>query len=118
MNEQTDFLEEVGKLTAYTEQYVKDQIAYQKLEVAERSSKVIALGIVFSIIGVFAFIILILLSIVLGLYIGERMNSYVDGFLIVVIIYVMFCSLLFLLRKPLFIAPITLKIVKKVYEQE
>lgn len=118
MKEQTDFLEEVGRMSAYTEQYVKDQLAYRKLELTERSSKVIALGVLLTIVGTFAFIIMLLLSVALGLYIGEQIDSYVQGFLIVAGGYFLLGLLLFLLRKPLFIAPITIQMLKKIYEQE
>ena len=42
MKDEADFMEEVGKLTAYAQQYVKDQVAYGKLEIAERSSLAIS----------------------------------------------------------------------------
>lgn len=118
MNEQADFLEEVGKLTAYAQQYVKDQVEYGKLELSERSSKAISWLILLTIVGTFAFIILLLLSIALGLYIGQRMDSYITGFLIVAGLYFLLGVLLFLLRKPLFVAPITIQLVKKIYERD
>lgn len=118
MNEQADFLEEVGKLTAYAQQYVKDQVEYGKLELADRSSKAIAWVVLLAIVGTFSFIILLLLSLALGLYIGQRMDSYISGFLIVAGIYFLLGVLLFLLRKPLFVRPITLQLVKKIYEHD
>ncbi|MEM9990946.1 MAG: phage holin family protein [Bacteroidota bacterium] len=116
MNEQTDFLEEVGKITGYTQQYIKDQVAYQKLDMVEKSSNAISWGIVLTIVGTFAFLILLLLSIALGLYIGEQVASYPLGFLIVTGGYLLLSLLLLLLRKPLFTNPIAAKLLKKIYE--
>ena len=118
MKDEADFMEEVGKLTAYAQQYVKDQVAYGKLEIAERSSLAISWIVILAIVGTFAFIISLLLSLALGLYIGQCMDSYVTGFLVVAGIYFIFGLLLFLLRKPLFVAPITIQLIKKIYERD
>jgi hypothetical protein len=113
MEEKTDFLEEVGKVAGYAQEYVDAQIELLKLEFVERLSKSIALIFVSFLLGSIAIITFTLLTVALGLYLGQLLDNYIQAFLIIAGCYFLLGVLLFILRKLLFIKPIMLSFFKQ-----
>ena len=110
----TDFLEEVGKLTAYARAYVDDRIEHTKLIVAEGSVKTIS-GLVHAVVvSILGSLLIIFLSVVAGLAIGRAMEDYVMGFLIVCAFYLLVLVLYLALRKKLVSDPLTKIIIQKI----
>lgn len=114
MEEKTDFLEEVGKLNVYAQQYIKDQLELYKIEAAERSAKTIAQIITILVLVSIASIIFLLLTVVVGLYLGDYLDSYPQAFLMISGGYFLIGLLFYLLRKPILTNPLMLMLVKQV----
>ncbi len=113
MEEKTDFLEEVGKVAGYAQEYADAQIELLKLELVERLSKSIAFIVVSFLLGSVAIIIFTLITVALALYLGELLENYVKAFLIIAGGYFLMGILLFIIRKPLFIKPIMLAFLRQ-----
>ncbi len=113
MENKTDFLEEVGKVVGYGQEYANTQIELLKLEFTERLSSAVALVVVAILLGSIAAIVFTLLNVVLGLYLGSLLNNYIQAFMILAGGYLIIGIFLFLLRKPLLIRPIILSFFKK-----
>ncbi len=113
MEDKTDFLEEVGKLNIYAQQYVKDRIELVKIEAAEQSAKAISLIATMLMLGGLITVVLLLLTVAIGLYLGDYLNDYPQAFLIISGIYFLIGLIFFLLRKRILTNPITIAIVKQ-----
>jgi len=80
-------------------EYVSNRIELAKIELIENSSHAVAgavIGVVTVLTGLF---ILIFLSVGLGLYLGDVLDSRLNGFLIVAGIYLLLVILVLVLRK-------------------
>ena len=113
-NNPTEFLEELGKLNVYAQTLINDKVEHLKLKVAEESVKTVS-GFLHAIILIALISVLFFfLSIVAGLAIGEKLDSYAMGFLIVAGFYFLLLILYLLLRKSLIVNPITKLIIRKI----
>lgn len=80
-----DFFEDTYGV--FTE-YVDDRILLLKIQAAEKSGKVVALTIKMAVLALFAFFILLFLSMMGGYYFAELTGSMFYGFCIIAGIYV------------------------------
>jgi hypothetical protein len=81
------------------ESYVSNRLRLLKLQTAEKSSRVVTLLFAGLVIGIFAFFILLFLSLVAAYYFSEKLHSQFYGFGIVALIYILLLLLALYLRK-------------------
>ena len=116
VNQSEELLESIGETTEYIKQYTQDQIRYIKLEVAERTAKVIselATSIALVFVGM---VVILLLSLTLGLWLGNLFQSYVVGFGIVSSLYLVIGVLIMLFKRKMITNPIIALVVQKMLD--
>ena len=109
-------MESTGEAYGYAKAYVEQQIEYTKLDLAERLSTAISSSISTIVVLQLIFFVLGFFSLALGLYLGLRFGSYVQGFLVVGGIYMAVTLAIILFRRPLITNPIVSRIIKIFFE--
>ena len=110
-------MESTGEAYGYAKAYFEQQIEYTKLDIAERLSS-ISSAITAIVVVQLIFFFLGFLSLALGIYLGQRLESYVQGFLAVGGAYALFTLAIILLRRPLITNPVVSRIIKIFFEVE
>lgn len=82
-------------------QYLQNRIWLLKLQAGEKTAQVTALVVTLLVIGLFAFFVLLFLSIMAGYYFSERLQSQYLGFGMVAGFYTLLLLLLLLARKKI-----------------
>ncbi|MCB0520855.1 MAG: phage holin family protein [Lewinellaceae bacterium] len=116
MKETEEILQSAGETVEYARQYIQQQGEYIRLEVAERSSNVVSSLATGLVIGFFCCLVLIMLSLTVGLWLGARWGSYPTAFLFLSIVYMAIAALLYLFRKPLITSPVLDMILDAFFE--
>ena len=93
-----------------------EQVEYAKLDVAERISTAISSAITTIVVLQLVFFVCGFLSIGLGIYLGQQMDSYVKGFLTVGGIYAILTVAIVIFRRPLVTNPVVSRIIKIFFE--
>ena len=86
--------------------YVESSIAYYKLWGFKVAMKLTTLILKFTLIAMCLMIVMLFLSVAAALAIGQLMNSYVVGFLIVAGVYFILAMLLFMVKDKIVEGPI------------
>ncbi|MFN7119936.1 MAG: phage holin family protein [Saprospiraceae bacterium] len=107
-----ELLENIGETTEYARHYVEKQFDYVRLEVAERTAKVTSTLVTVIAITFFVLLVIIMLSLTLGFYLGDVFESYSLGFLAVTGIYFVIALVIFALRRSIITNPILSMIIK------
>ncbi len=105
-----------GEAYGYAKAYFqvkKDQV---KLEIAERSSKVISSVLTIMVVALFVGVALIFGGVALALYLATLTGSLVNGFLLTAGIIALMAGIVFVIRKPLITNPVIGYIIRKIYE--
>jgi Zn-dependent membrane protease YugP len=116
MNQSEEILQSVGEMTEYAKQFTKDQVRYIKLEVAERMAKVVselATSIALVFVGL---IVAFFLSLTIGIWLGELLNSFVAGFGIITICYLIIGCLIVVFKQKIITNPVISLIVEKMLD--
>ena len=97
-------MEEAGKdffkeSKAQIEQYVQDRIWLLKLQLSEKTARLVAVLFTLLMIGLLAFFVLLFLSIMAGYYFSAVTGSFFTGFGIVAAFYVLLLIILILCRE-------------------
>jgi len=111
-------MESTGEAYGYDKAYMEQQIEYAKLDIAERLSTSISSAITTIIVIQLVFFVVGFLSFALGIYLGQVLESYVQGFLVVGGIYAALTLAIVLFRRPLITNPILSRIIKIFFELE
>lgn len=82
-----------------SELFLKKSHDYYKLKIFEQLTKSVSMMFKAFALGGLFLISLFFLAIALGLYIGEALENYTTGFLIVGLIFIIICVILFFKRK-------------------
>lgn len=98
MSTEEGFFEESKKKV---EEYLQDRLLLLKLEAVEKTSRLIATMISGLLIAMFAFLIIIFISIMAGYMFGELIHHVYWGFGIVAGIYIILLVTIIVYRKPL-----------------
>lgn len=112
MKESDQLLEKYGESIGYAREYMAQQVKLIKLELAEKTvliSSIMVNSLVFFVLGLFVFGIG---SIALGFYLGERLGSNAEGFLILFVVYLALYVILYALRRRLITNPILERILE------
>lgn len=110
MKNTDEILESAGETFEYARQYLKLQGDYIRLEAAERISRTTSAIATAVVLGIFSLLVLIMLSLAVAFWLGEKLGSYAEAFLIVAAAYSLLGGLVFFLRKRLVTNP-TLQLV-------
>jgi uncharacterized membrane protein YqjE len=81
------------------EDYVKNRMQLFKLQVAEKSARLVSLIFAGLIIGLLLFFILLFLSMMAGYYFSEKLHNQFYGFGIVAVFYILLLIIILYLRK-------------------
>lgn len=97
-------MEEAGKdffkeSKAELEQYVQDRIWLLKLQIGEKSARMVAVLFTLLMIGLLAFFVLLFLSIMAGYYFSALTGSFFTGFGMVAAFYLILLITLILFRE-------------------
>lgn len=110
--------EQAGEIFGYVKVYGEQQVKLIKLDLAERFSKVTAGLALMMVLFVVVLFILLLFSIALGLYLGEKWESYTTAFLALSGFYVCIGLLLVVFRKILIVNPILAMMINEMMDQD
>jgi hypothetical protein len=117
IKETEEILHATGETVEYARQYIKQQGEYIRLEVAERSSKVVSTLATVAVISFFAMMVLIMLSLSLGFWLGQRWGSYPKAFLFLSGAYFILALGLYLFKRVFITRPILNLILDSFFEQ-
>ncbi len=109
-------MESTGEAYGYAKAYIEQQVEYTKLDLAERLSISISSAITAIVVIQLIFFVLGFLSFAFGVYLSQRLGSYVQGFLIVGGIYLAITIAVILFRRPLITNPVVSRIIKIFFE--
>ena len=110
-NEKDDFFQETLQLL---QNYVDDRLLLLKIQVAEKTSKMVSFMLSVLIITVLLFFILLFSSLMLGLYFSDVFGSYIYGFGLVTSFYLIILGVYVLFKKyfrPDFIMNFVIKLI-------
>ena len=98
--------ENVEQIQENTKSYIDSTIAYYKLLGFKVAMKSTTLILKFTLIAICSMIVLLFMSVAAALAIGQVMDSYIMGFLIVAGVYFVLALLLFLIKDKIVEGPI------------
>ena len=107
------FAESKAKL----EEYLQDRLLLFKLQMVQKTSKLIAMGFIGLMVTIISLFILIFLSIMGGFYFGKLLNSMYWGFGVVTGFYILLLVVLIVFGKKLVHVYITNTIIEIFFDQ-
>ena len=111
-----ELLQSTGETFEYARQYVQQQKELIKLEIAEKTAKTISSLVTIAVLAFLAAIFLIMLSIALGLWLGEMWGSYGAAFLIVAAVYGILGGIVYFFQQSGVTNPILNKILSEMLD--
>ena len=118
MKNTDEILTSAGETFEYARQYVKQQGDYIRLEAAERISKTTSAVVTALVLGIFSMLVLIMLSLAAAFWLGNKMGSYAEAFLIMSAVYCLLGSLVFIFRRQLVTKPTLKLMLNAFFEKE
>lgn len=97
--------------------YTETRLEYAKLDVTEKTVRIVSLMITVFLLTLVIFPFFLFLSFAASYFIGGLLNSIAQGFLIVSGIYFVLGVFIVILRKPLIMKPILRMMVKTIFDQ-
>lgn len=101
MRDVDHLMESVGESTAYVQRYIEQKIELTKLEAAEKSAVLISEVITIISLAMIGSIFILLLTITIGLFLAQWMESYPLAFLSITVLYALIGLLFWLFRRSL-----------------
>ena len=101
MKDVDHLMESIGESTAYVQSYIEHKIELTKLEAAEKSAVLISEIITIISVVMIGAIFLLLLTITLGLFLAQWLDSYSYAFLIITMFYALMGGLFWMFRRSL-----------------
>ena len=99
------------------EEYIRERLLLLKLETAEKSARLSSVVFTSVIIGVFAIIILLLLSALGCYFLKEITGSWYYGISIITFIYIIILTILVMLRKTVLHKHVTNFVIRLFFEK-
>ncbi|MCG8326559.1 MAG: phage holin family protein [Chitinophagales bacterium] len=118
MKQKDQILESAGEVYGYTKVYIKQQLEYYKLEIAERLSLTLSSMITLVMILMVMLLFVIFLSLSLAFFLSDKLGSYSQGFLIVSGVHAFVAVVVVLFRRQLITNPILSRIIKTFFQKE
>lgn len=116
MNTQEDILQNVGETIEFANQYLQREIALLKLDGAEKVAKSTSAIITLGVIGFLVGMVFIMLSLAIGFWLGDIMNSYAQAFFVITAVYAFLAFIVYFFRKTLVADPVLAIILKIFYK--
>lgn len=118
MKDTDEILNAAGETFEYARHYIKQQGDYIRLEAAERISKTTAAMVTAMVLSMFSLLVLIMLSLAAAFWIGGRLGSYPQAFLILAAAYSALGTLVYIFRRPLVANPTLKLMLNAFFERE
>jgi predicted membrane channel-forming protein YqfA (hemolysin III family) len=118
MNQSDKVLHAAGETAEYARQYVRQQVEYQKLELAERLAKATASMISIMTAAIFCVLVTSFLFIAAGLYLGKTWGNYPLAFLCIGGVIALIGVIFYLLRRWTITNPVLSLIIRSFFEEE
>ena len=118
MQAKEELLEQLGESYGYVNRLVEKKIEYFKLNLAETSATTISGIITAVVLAVVGLITLILALITAGFALSEAFDSFVYGFGLVTLIFLVLFLLILALKGPLITNPVVSKVISKFFEHD
>ncbi|MBR9921220.1 MAG: phage holin family protein [Bacteroidetes bacterium] len=116
MKSTENILEQAGESLEYVKQYVSNQQKLLKLEIAERSARMMSgmvLGLSLALIGLMS---LGFVSVALAFWLTQITGSAITGFLIVGGFYLVLAIVLYVFRKPIIVNPVLSRVIQNFFD--
>lgn len=110
MKSTDEILFSAGETVEYARQYIRQQGDYIRLEAAERIAQTTSAIVTAAVLAFFGALVLIMVSVAGGFWLGKKMGSNAEAFLVVAAVYAVLGTIMFLFRRQ-FITNPTLNIV-------
>lgn len=107
----------LNELVQDLRKYFESRIEYAKLDVTEKTVRIISFFITVFLLTLIIFPFFLFLSFALAYFVGQLLNSTALGFLIVAGGFLILGSLVIALRNPLIKKPVLKAMVKMIFEQ-
>ena len=111
INDTETFVDEV-------KEYLNTRLSQLKLSGAEKTSKVLALTIAVVMSALVFFLVFVLISVAGAIAIGQRLENYWLGFLVIAVIVLVVGCILWLLRDRLLRIPIMNALIKIMFDKD
>ncbi|MCS7037035.1 MAG: phage holin family protein [Saprospiraceae bacterium] len=111
-----ELLQSASETATYLREYVRLQVDYLRLDLAERMAKVASVLAAFLAIGALLTFGFFIITIALALVLGEWWHSYALGFLAVAGLYLVLAALLAAFREPLLTNPLLNNLFKAFFQ--
>ena len=118
MKQKDQILESAGEAYAYAKVYIKQQLEYYKLEIAERLSLTLSSMITLVMILMVMLLFVLFLSFSLAFFLSDKLGSYSQGFLVVSGVHALVAIVVVLFRRQLITNPILSRIIKTFFQKE
>ena len=112
------FVDNNGKITKDVKSYFSQRYDLLKVELLEKSSRILAVLFSMLVILVSALAVLIYLSFAFISWINASLNSNVAGYLIVALLFLVLLLVVIIFNEKLFLNPIIRKLGKILYEEK
>ena len=106
----------MGQTVEYAHQYLDREIALVKLEVAEKAAKSTSALITLAVIGFLSAMVLIMLSVSAGFWLGTILGSYALAFLLITAVYAGITVAIYFLQKRLITNPVLTILLKSFFD--
>ena len=114
MNSQ--LLKDAGENYEYIRTIIENRIELTKISATEKTSKIFGSVILYTIMGIFGFLIFVLGLFCLGLWFSSMMESTIAGFGIVALILIAMLLCTYIFRKKLILEPISNFIFNNIFD--
>ncbi len=104
-------LSAVGETVEYGRQYIEQQKDYIRLEVAEKLAKTTSKLVTMAVVSFLAIMVLILLSVTIGFWLGSVWDSYALAFLCVTGFYALLAVVFYFFRREMVTNPVLSMII-------
>jgi uncharacterized membrane protein YqjE len=110
--------QQAGEIVGYIKEYGEKQVKLMKLDIAERVSRITSGLALMMVAFVLLLFVLLLLSIAVGIYLGEVLDSYAIAFLCLSGFYLIVGVTLIVFKKSLVINPILEVVINEMMNQD
>ncbi len=116
MSSHNELLQQAGESFEYANQYVQKQVDLFKLESAERIAKTTSSLVTAAVLFMIATLVIIMLSITVGIWLGSLLGTYSGAFLIVTGLYTLAGLLVYFFREQLVTNPVLSNVLESFFE--
>jgi len=116
MNTQENILQTAGETFEYANIYVEKRLDLLKLESAEKIAKSTSAIITLAVVGFLATMVIIMLSIAIGFFLGESLGSYSLAFFIITAVYALFGLIVYFFKRQLVTNPVLSAVLESFFD--